>query len=285
MCTPFTKSGAVNYEVYEQLINFQIKSGTDAIIACGSTGEAVTLTNDEHIEVVRQAVAFVKKSIPVIAGVGGNDTAKCIEMAKASIKVGANAVMCVTPYYNKTSQKGLVQHFGAIANAVDVPIVLYNVPARTALNMLPKTLHELSKIPNIIAIKESSGDIVQVAEMVERCGDAITFYSGNDDHVVPVLSLGGKGVISTIANIAPKQVNDMVKAYLNGDHKTSLSLQLGMLPLIRQLFADVNPMPVKAALSLMGYDVGECRLPLTTIDDALHANLKEEMTRYGLLGA
>ena len=292
MCTPFDKAWKVNYDVYEKLIHFQINSGTDAIVACGTTGEATTLSKDEHIEVVRQAVAFTKDAsnkkghkVPVIAGAGGNDTANCIEMGKALVKAGADALMCVTPYYNKTSQKGLIQHFSAIAAAVDVPMVLYNVPARTALNMLPKTLYQLSKIPNIVAIKEASGDIVQVAEMVELCGDAITMYSGNDNHIVPVLSLGGKGVISTIANILPAQVHDIVMTYLDGDHKTSLSLQLGILPLVRQLFADVNPMPVKAALNLMGYDVGECRLPLVPIDEGHKVSLKQEMACYGLLGA
>ncbi|MCL2360934.1 MAG: 4-hydroxy-tetrahydrodipicolinate synthase [Defluviitaleaceae bacterium] len=283
VCTPFEKTGAVNYDVYEKLIHFQITSGTDAIVACGTTGEATTLSKDEHIEVVRQAVAFTGKKIPVIAGAGGNDTANCIEMGKALQKVGADALMCVTPYYNKTSQKGLVAHFSAIAAAVDLPIVLYNVPARTALNMLPTTLYELSKIPNIVAIKEASGDIVQVAEMVELCGDTITFYSGNDNHIIPILSLGGKGVISTIANILPTQVHDMVMAYLHFDMKTALDLQLGILPLVRCLFDDVNPMPVKAALNMMGYDAGQCRLPLITIDEGLHEKLKAEMTRYGIL--
>ena len=292
VCTPFDKAGKFNCQAYEKLIHFQINSGTDAIVACGTTGEATTLSKDEHIEVVRCAVAFAKdageragRKVPVIAGAGGNDTANCVEMGKALVKAGAHALMCVTPYYNKTSQKGLVQHFSAIAAAVDVPIVLYNVPSRTALNMLPSTLYELSRVPNIAAIKEASGDIVQVAEMIELCGDTITMYSGNDNHVVPMLSLGGKGVISTIANILPAQVHWMVSSYLEGDHKTSLDLQLGILPLVRLLFVDVNPMPVKAALNLMGYDVGVCRLPLTDIDESLYVNLKEEMTRYGILGA
>jgi len=286
VCTPFCKSdksGAVNYQAYEDLINFQIRSGTDAIVACGTTGEATTLSEDEHIEVVRQAVIFANKRVPVIAGAGGNDTAKCVTMGMALQKVGASALMCVTPYYNKTSQKGLVAHFTAIAAAVDIPIVLYNVPARTALNMEPKTLYKLSKIPNIVAIKEASGDIVQVAEMVELCGDTITFYSGNDNHILPVLSLGGKGVISTIANIIPDKIHKMVMSYINGDKKTALELQLGILPLVRCLFADVNPMPIKTALGLMGYNVGECRLPLTTIEESLHEKLKQEMINYGLI--
>ncbi|MCL2527806.1 MAG: 4-hydroxy-tetrahydrodipicolinate synthase [Defluviitaleaceae bacterium] len=283
VCTPFNKEGKFNPEAYEKLINFQIKSGTDAIVSCGTTGESPTLSNDEHIEVVRQAVAAASKRVPVIAGAGGNDTVKCIETGKALIQAGADALMYVTPYYNKTSQKGMVQHYTAIAKAVDAPIVVYNVPPRTGLNMLPKTLYEISKLPNIVAVKEASGDIDQIAEMIALCGGNITMLSGNDSHIVPVLSLGGKGVISTIANIAPAQVHNMVKSYLDGDHKTSLSLQLGMLPLIRQLFADVNPMPVKAALNLMGFDAGRCRLPLTTIEDSLQESLKQEMIRYGIL--
>ena len=290
MCTPFTSTGNFNYMAYEKLINFQIKQGTDAIVSCGTTGEATTLTKDEHIEIVQSAVAITRESnrkynrkVPVIAGAGGNDTAKCIEMGRALVQAGADALMYVTPYYNKTSQKGLVQHYTAIAGAVDVPIVVYNVPLRAALNILPNTLFEISKIPNIVAIKEASGDIVQVAEMIELCGDALTVYSGNDNHIVPVLSLGGKGVISTIANIVPAQVHEMVMAYIGGDWEKSVSLQMGILPLVRYLFTDVNPMPVKAALNLMGFKMGRCRPPLTDIDEDLHENLKHEMTRYGII--
>ena len=290
VCTPFDKAGNFNYEAYEKLIGFQVKSGTDAIVACGTTGEATTLSTDEHIEVVRAAAEIARKAgkehnrkVPVIAGAGGNDTAKCIKMGQALTQAGADALMYVTPYYNKTSQKGLVQHYTAVASAVDLPIVVYNVPSRTGLNMLPKTFYEISKLPNIVAMKEASGDIVQVAEMMELCGDNISMYSGNDNHIVPILSLGGKGVISTIANIAPTQTHDMVMAYLNKDWETSLKLQLDMLPLVRCLFADVNPMPVKTALNLMGFDVGQCRLPLTSIDDDLLENLKQEMARYGLI--
>ncbi|MCL2404167.1 MAG: 4-hydroxy-tetrahydrodipicolinate synthase [Defluviitaleaceae bacterium] len=290
VCTPFDSAGKINYTAYEKLIDFQVKEGTDAIVACGTTGEATTLSNDEHIEVVLQAVSFTKKAntkynknVPVIAGAGGNDTAKCIEMSRALYQAGANALMCVTPYYNKTSQKGLVQHYSAIAAAVDLPIVVYNVPSRTALNMLPATLYEISKLPNIVAMKEASGDIVQVAEMIELCGDAITMYSGNDNHIVPMLSLGGKGVISTTGNVAPATVHNIVMTYLNGNHEASLRLQLSILPLVRCLFADVNPMPIKAALNMMGFDVGNCRLPLTSIDESLHDKLKQEMNKYGLL--
>jgi len=290
VCTPFDSTGNFNHAVYEKLIDFQVKEGTDAIVACGTTGEATTLSKDEHIEIVRQAVVFTQKAgekynrkVPVIAGAGGNDTAKCIAMGQAFSKAGADGLMYVTPYYNKTSQKGLVEHYTAIAAAVDLPIVLYNVPVRTALNMLPITLYELSKVPNIVAMKEASGDIVQVAEMIELCGDAITMYSGNDNHVVPMLSLGGKGVISTTGNIAPAAVHNMVMQYLGGDHDAALRLQLGILPLVRCLFSDVNPMPVKAALNMMGFDAGICRLPLTTVEDSLHEKLRIEMVKYGLI--
>jgi len=290
VCTPFDSAGKFNCAAYEKLIDFQVRESTDAIIACGTTGEATTLSKDEHIEIVRQAVAITKKAgekynrkLPVVAGAGGNDTALCIEMGKALSSAGADALMYVTPYYNKTSQRGLIEHYTAIAAAVDLPIVVYNVPSRTALNMLPTTLYELSKLPNIAAVKEASGDIVQVAEIIELCGDTITVYSGNDNHIVPMLSLGGKGVISTIANITPAAIHKMVVAYMEGDHETSVRLQLGILPLTRCLFADINPMPLKAALNMMGFDAGKCRLPLTTIDDDLHENLKHAMTKYGLL--
>jgi len=290
VATPFIGTGKINFSAYEKLIDFQIKNGTDAIISCGSTGEAATLSKDEHIEVVRQAVSNTQKAnreynrkVPVIAGAGGNDTALCMEMGKALVHAGADALMYVTPYYNKTSQKGLVYHYSALAAAVDVPIIVYNVPVRTALNIQPKTLLEISKLPNVVAIKEASGDIVQVAEMIEYCGDAIDVYSGNDNHVVPVLSLGGKGVISTIANIIPAQMHEMVMTYLNGDRESSVKIQLSVLALVRCLFADINPMPLKAAMNLMGFDVGQCRLPLTTIDESLLEILKHELTKFGLI--
>jgi len=290
VCTPFDNAGNFNHAVYDKLIDFQVKEGTDAIVACGTTGEATTLSKDEHIEIVRHAVLFTKKAsekynrkVPVIAGAGGNDTAKCITMGQVLSQAGADGLMCVTPYYNKTSQRGLIEHYTAIAKAVDIPIVVYNVPGRTALNMLPATLYEISKIPNIVAMKEASGDIVQVAEMVELCGDAITMYSGNDNHIVPMLSLGGKGVITTTGNITPAAIHNMVMEYLNGNHEESLRLQLGILPLVRCLFADVNPMPIKAALNMMEFEAGNCRLPLTTVDDSLHEKLKCEMVKYGLL--
>lgn len=291
VCTPFYGTGPVNYDMYEKLIRFQIDNGTDAIISCGTTGESPTLADEEHIEVVRAAVAAAKKAaeggrkVPVIAGAGGNNTQHCIDLGRELVRAGVDACMLVTPYYNKTSQQGLIEHFTKVASALDVPIVVYNVPSRTGLNMLPKTLFALSKLENIAAVKEASGNIAQVAEIVERCGDALDVYAGNDDYVVPVLSLGGKGVISTAANVAPAQMHEMVMKYLQGDTEGSRRMQLDILALVRALFSDVNPIPVKAALQLMGWDVGDCRLPLTAMESSLHENLKQQMAAYGLITA
>ncbi|MCL2204154.1 MAG: 4-hydroxy-tetrahydrodipicolinate synthase [Defluviitaleaceae bacterium] len=290
ICTPFDKSGGFSPGAYEKLIQFQVEEGTDAIVACGTTGEMSTLSTQEHIEVVRVAVAAAKKygdahgrKVPVVAGAGGNDTAKCEAVGKALVQAGVDALMYVTPYYNKTSQRGLVAHYTRIAKAVEVPIVMYNIPGRTGMNMTPTTMAELAKLPNIAAVKEATGDFGQVAEIAERCGDALDIYSGNDDYIVPILSLGGKGVISTIANIAPRQVHDMVAKFHAGDIAGSREIQLGMLPVVRCLFADVNPIVVKAALNLMDFDMGLCRAPLTTPEDALVEALREAMTAYGLL--
>ena len=286
ICTPFYEDGKFNQEVYGKLIDFQIKNGIDAIISCGTTGEASTLSNDEHVEVVRAAVEFAKagnRKVPVIAGGGGNDTNNIIMLGQKLQKIGVDALMLVTPYYNKTSQRGLIEHFTKVAAQVDLPIILYNVPVRTSLNMLPKTIERLAKIENIVGVKEASADISQIAEVIERCGDNLSVYSGNDDHVVPVLSLGGRGVISTIANIAPQQMHDMVMKYLDGNVKESAKMQHEMNPLVRALFMDVNPMPVKTALNLMGFGAGPCRLPLTDIDDPLKATLISRMKDYGLL--
>jgi len=292
ICTPFDSAGKFNAEAYEKLIDFQVEKGTDAIVACGSTGEASTLDTDEHVEAVRVAVIATKKSaekygrkVPVIAGAGGNDTAYSMALSKKLQAAGVDALMSVTPYYNKTSQKGLIAHYTAIANNVDIPVVLYNVPVRTGMNIKPETLQELAKIPNIVGIKEASGDIVQVAEMAERCGDKIDIYSGNDDYLLPVLSLGGKGVISTTANIAPAQMHNITQYFMQGDLEKSRKQQLDILPLVRLMFADINPMPVKAALNMMGFEMGSVRLPLidVTKDSALYDAIKKEMKRQGIL--
>ncbi|MCL2188107.1 MAG: 4-hydroxy-tetrahydrodipicolinate synthase [Defluviitaleaceae bacterium] len=290
LCTPFDAAGKFNAQAYEKLIDFQGEGCADAIIACGTTGEASTLSKDEVVEVVRTAVLAAKKAgnlrgrkLPVIVGAGGNDTALCEEMGKKLVQAGADALMYVTPYYNKTSQKGLIAHYTRLASAVDVPIVLYNIPARTGLNMTPVTMETLSKIPNICAVKEASGDFGQVAEIAERCGDRLDIYSGNDDYILPVLSLGGKGVISTIANIAPAQVHDMVVFFEKGDIVNSRRMQLSILPIVRCLFADVNPIVIKAALNLMGFEVGECRAPLVPPEAELLEKLRNAMQEYGLV--
>ncbi|MCL2499643.1 MAG: 4-hydroxy-tetrahydrodipicolinate synthase [Defluviitaleaceae bacterium] len=290
VCTPFDAGNRFNPEEYEKLIKFQIENGTDAIVSCGTTGELSTLSKDEHIEVVRTAVSAAKKygeaqgrNVPVIAGAGGNNTAYCEEIGRELTKAGADALMYTTPYYNKTSQRGLIEHFTRIAAAVNVPIVMYNIPPRTAMNMTPKTMAELAKIPNITAVKEASGDFGHVAEIAERCGDALDIYSGNDDYIVPILSLGGKGVISTIANIAPAQVHDLVIKLHAGDVAGSRKIQLGILPIVRCLFTDVNPIVIKTALNLMGFKMGGLRAPLVAPEDALTAQLQQAMKDYGLI--
>ncbi|MCL2357792.1 MAG: 4-hydroxy-tetrahydrodipicolinate synthase [Defluviitaleaceae bacterium] len=279
--TPFGADGKFNYGAYEKLIEFQIANGADAIITCGTTGEASTLSLMEHVEVVGAAAAITNGRVPVIAGAGGNDTNDCIELGKACTDVGANALMYVTPYYNKPSQRGIIAHYTALDKAVNAPIVMYNIPGRCVTNMTSKTIAEIAQLPNVVAIKEASGDFGQVAEIAELCD--ITIYSGNDDYILPILSLGGKGVISTTGNIAPKTMHDMVTKYLAGDTAEALKLQLSILGLMRQLFADGNPVGVKAALNLMGFGMGDCRLPLATAEES-HVNaLAAEMKKFGLL--
>lgn len=290
LSTPFTKSNEFDASAYERLIEFQIKEGTAALVPCGTTGESATLTADEHIEVVKTAVAAAKKygakysrKVPVIAGAGGNNTANCIAMGKALQATGADAIMCVTPYYNKTSQKGLLAHYTEIATQVDLPIMVYNVPVRTSLNMLPTTLQELGKLPNIVAVKEASSDIDQIAETIERCGADMDIYVGNDSQILPVLALGGRGVVSTMGNIAPGIIQGIVDLFFAGKLDEARVQQLSILPMIRLLFSDVNPMPVKAALNIMDFDMGLCRLPLVDVSDTLKADLTAEMKRIGIL--
>jgi len=290
MCTPFDGAGKFYGDAYEKLIEFQVQNGTAAIVSCGTTGEAPTLTSEEHIEVVRTAVVAAKKfgekygrKVPVVAGAGGNDTAACIAKGRACMQAGADAIMLATPYYNKTSQRGLVAHYTEIAKNVDLPIVVYNVPARTALNLQPKTLAELAKLPNIQAVKEASHDITQIAEIIERCGDNLDMYVGNDSEILPTLALGGKGVISTMGNIAPAHIQGIVDKFFAGDLEGCRIAQLSILPIVRLLFTDVNPMPVKAGLNMMGFDVGKCRLPLVDIEPSLADALKTEMVKFGLI--
>ena len=279
LVTPFNENG-IDFKVLEELIEFHIKEETDAIIICGTTGEASTMTTEEHKETIRFTVEKTNKRIPVIAGTGSNNTAHAIEMSKYAESVGADGVLIVTPYYNKTTQKGLVEHYKAIANSISIPVIAYNVPSRTGLNITATTAKELSKVKNIVAIKEASGNFSQIAEIAATCGDDLYLYSGNDDQVVPMLSLGAKGVISVSANIIPKDTHDMVMSYLEGDIKTAKELQLKAIELINALFIEVNPIPVKAAMELKGYRVSKCRLPLTTMSEGNLEVLRKAIENY-----
>lgn len=281
--TPFNNDGSVNFDAFEKLINFQIDNGTDAIIVCGTTGEASTLTDDEQIETVRFCVDTVKKRVPVIAGAGSNHTAHGIELCKKSQQAGADGLLIVTPYYNKTTQKGLVTYYKNMAGSVDIPVIAYSVKGRTGVNITPETVKELCKIDNLVGIKEASGDISQVAQIAALCGDRIDIYSGNDDQIVPLLSLGGKGVISVLANIAPKNTHNMVMKFLDGDTAESKKLQIEAIELINALFCEVNPIPVKAALNMMGLNVGGYREPLVEMEDKNYEKLKSAMKNYGLI--
>ncbi|NLO83385.1 MAG: 4-hydroxy-tetrahydrodipicolinate synthase [Clostridiales bacterium] len=281
MVTPFTEDG-INFESLARLIQFQIQEGTDALLACGTTGEPPTMTKEERYSVIGFTVEKAAKRVPVIAGTGGYNTAAVIEDSKEAERLGADALLIVTPYYNKTTQKGLIKHYAAIADAVHIPIIIYNVPSRTGLNVTPATLKELSKIDNIVGIKEASGDIAQVVNMARLCEGALDIYSGNDDMVVPLLSVGGKGVISVVANIAPRDTHDMVAKFLNGDIEGSRKLQFKLFPLIEALFLEVNPIPVKTAMNLMGMNVGKLRMPLTDMSESNLEVLKQRMIEYGL---
>lgn len=276
--TPFTENNEVNYDKLGELIDFQIENGTDSIIICGTTGEASTLTHDEHLACVEYTVKRVNKRVPVIAGTGSNCTDTAVFLSKEAQDHGADALLVVTPYYNKATQKGLIAHFTAIANAVDIPIILYNVPGRTGCNMLPQTVATLfNNLDNIVGIKEASSNVAQVAELMHLTDGKIDLYSGCDELIVPLLSLGGVGVISVLSNIAPRQTHDMVMKYLEGDVAASTKIQLDMIPLINAIFLEVNPIPVKKALNLMGYEVGGVRAPLTEMEEVTAAKLKEAL--------
>lgn len=282
--TPFHTDGTVNYEKLGELIDFQIENGTDAIIICGTTGESSTLTHEEHLDCIRFAIKKTNKRVPVIAGTGSNCTETAVYLSKEAQKAGADALLLVTPYYNKATQNGLKEHFTIIANSVEIPIVLYNVPSRTGCNILPETAVSLAKnVKNIVAIKEASGDISQIAKLAYLADGALDIYSGNDDQIVPILSLGGVGVISVLSNIAPKKTHDIVENYLNGNVKQSTKLQLEAIPLAKALFSEVNPIPVKAALNMMGFQVGDLRRPLTPMEEENKVKLKKVMQEYGIL--
>lgn len=283
LITPMHKDFSVNYEKLAEILEFQIANQTDAIVICGTTGEAATLSEKEHIEVVAFTVEKVAKRIPVIAGASSNNTAHAMELTKKAKEVGADALLHSTPYYNKTSQAGLIRHFNTLADLTDLPIILYSVPGRTGMGIKPSTYLELSKHPNIVATKEASGDLSHIAQVAAVCGDALTIYSGNDDQVVPIMALGGKGVISVLSNVMPKETHDMCQLLLDGNLAASRELQLKMLSLIDALFIDVNPIPVKEAMNLMGYDAGPCRLPLIELSEGDRAVLKRELQKNGVL--
>lgn len=279
--TPF-KGDEVDYESFARLIEWQIEEGVDAIVAAGTTGEGSTLTDEEHKEVIKFCVEQVNGRVPVIAGTGSNNTDYAIQLTKYACEVGADAVLLVTPYYNKATQKGLIESFTAIADASTKPCLLYNVPSRTGCNLLPETVAELAKHENIVGIKEASGNISQIAQIAALCGDSIDIYSGNDDQIVPLLSLGGKGVISVLSNIMPRETSDMCKHYFNGKTSEATNLQLKLLSLINALFCEVNPIPVKAALAAMGYCDNNLRLPLTSMEPQNEEKLIALMRQNGI---
>lgn len=280
--TPF-RNGKIDYEDFARIIEFQIENGTDAIVVCGTTGEASTLSDDEHIEAIEFAVKQTAGRIPVIAGTGSNDTAYAIWLTKEACRVGADAMLVVTPYYNKASTKGLITHFTAIADASTKPIILYNVPSRTGCNITLPVYRELAKHPNIVATKEASGNMSAIAELIAEVGDQLDVYSGNDDQIVPILSLGGKGVISVLSNVMPREAHDICQLYFDGKVKESAALQLKLLDLINNLFIEVNPVPVKAAMNLMGYCTKEIRPPMCEPEEAHLEILKASMKKHSLL--
>ena len=279
--TPMNPDGSVNYERYRELVEWQIQNGTDAIISCGTTGESSTLDHEEHIEVMRAAVEQAAGRVPVISGTGSNDTRYCIELSLEAQRLGADALLLVSPYYNKTSQRGLIAHYTAIADAVELPIILYNVPSRTGVDINPETIARLAAHPRIVAVKEANGNISAAAQVAALCD--IDIYSGNDDQIVPLLSLGSKGVISVLSNILPQQTHDICAKWFAGDVAGSRALQLELLELANALFSDVNPIPVKEAMNLMGMQVGDCRLPLLGMDEAGRGKLAAVLTKYGLM--
>ena len=281
--TPMYEDGSVNFDELGRIIEDQIARGTDAIVICGTTGECSTMTDEEQLAAIKFTVDTVNHRVPVIAGAGSNDTDHGCALAAKSAECGADALLLVTPYYNKTSQAGLVAHYTAIANAVNLPCILYNVPSRTGCNLTPASLAQLAKLPNINAVKEASGNISQVAEIAAACGTELNIYSGNDDQVVPLLSLGGKGVISVVSNVKPELMHDCCKAWFDGDTRKACQLQLEILPLADALFCEVNPIPVKYAMNVLGWNAGACRLPLVEPSDAHKEKIEQALAAEGLL--
>lgn len=281
--TPMTETEEVNYPKLAELLDYQIENGTDAIIICGTTGESSTLTHEEHLEAIRFTVEHVAGRVPVVAGTGSNCTRTAVYLSQEAEKSGADGLLLVSPYYNKATQKGLVAHFKTIADSVKLPVILYNIQGRTGVNIAPETLAWLAKnVENIVGVKEASNSITQVAKIAQLTDGALDIYSGNDDQIVPILSLGGVGVISVLSNIAPRETHDIVAKYLAGDVEGSRDLQLKALPLVEKLFCEVNPIPVKAALNMMGWEVGPVRMPLTVMEEEHQRQLKAEMDRFGI---
>jgi 4-hydroxy-tetrahydrodipicolinate synthase len=284
LITPFNPDGSVNYEELRRLLDKQIADGIDAFVICGTTGEASTLSHEEHIEVIRVACEHVNGRVPVIAGTGSNSTETAIYLSKEAEKAGADAVLLVSPYYNKSTQKGLYEHFADTAKAINIPALLYNIQGRTGVNIAPSTIAKLAKdIPNIVGVKEASGNISQVAEIAKLCGPDFDIYSGNDDQVVPLLSLGGKGVISVASHVIPKEMSRMVHAFLEGNVKEALDLQLKYLDLMHALFIEVNPIPVKEAMNMMGFAAGPFRKPLVPMEDENREKLRAELKKIGAI--
>lgn len=282
--TPMHEDGNVNYEKLEEILEFQIANSTDAVIICGTTGESSTMTHGEHLKTIKFAVDKVAKRVPVIAGTGSNCTETAIMMSKEAASYGVDALLVVTPYYNKATQKGLIAHYTAIANAVpETPIIMYNVPSRTGCNLQPATVAALVKnVKNIVGIKAASGDLSQIAKMMSMAGENLELYSGNDDQILPIMSLGGLGVISVLSNVAPKQTHDIVMKFMEGDTREAARLQLEAIPLINALFCEVNPIPVKTAMNMMGMEVGPLRMPLCEMEESNKETLAKAMKDYGL---
>ena len=282
--TPMNQDGSVNYEEFRKLIEFQIENGTDAIVVCGTTGEASTLSHEEHLDVIKYCAEVVNKRIPVIAGTGSNSTETAIYLSTEAEKYGIDGLLLVTPYYNKATQNGLYAHFKAIAESVNLPIILYNVPGRTGCNLLPDTIVRLCKdVKNIVGVKEASGNISQIGTLAAKANGCVDIYSGNDDQIVPIMALGGLGVISVLSNVAPRQTHDICAKFFEGDVKESCRLQLQAMDLIASLFCEVNPIPVKKAVSLIGFEAGPLRMPLSEIEPKNEERLRESMKNYGLL--
>ena len=284
LVTPFKENGEVNYEKLEEIVEEQIAGGTDAIIACGTTGEASTMTHEEHLDVIEYICRVTKKRIPVVAGTGSNCTETAVYLSAEAEKRGADGLLLVSPYYNKATQKGLMAHFTAVADAEKITVILYNIPGRTGVTIKPETIAALCKdVDNIVGVKEASGNFSAIATLMSLSDGKVDLYSGNDDQIVPLLSLGGKGVISVLSNVAPRQTHDICASYFAGDVKTSASLQLKAIPLITELFSEVNPIPVKAAMNMMGKGVGPFRMPLPEMEPQNQEKLKKAMADYGIL--